>query len=201
MESTGSLSLDDETAGGRSSQAMLTTCAHCDKLHRAELLEFSPVCALCAAERVTMRSLEMKGSYPLSAEAIDAELTQKSPGNYALGYVEDDQFVVFYVGRSDSDLRRCLEDWVGAPSQYRRFAPSGMAAWRLRRRGVTPLRTPALGPAGSTGDSSYTHFAYSYATSAGAALEKEHRNYDDFGGRGGLDNERPPPERSVGAEW
>jgi hypothetical protein len=34
-----------------------------------------------------MGSLEMSGSYPLTAEAIDERLTRKSPGNYALGYL------------------------------------------------------------------------------------------------------------------
>jgi hypothetical protein len=41
-------------------------------------------------------------------------------------------------------------------------------------------------------DSSYTRFAFSYARSAEAAFEEECRNYQDFGGGDGLDNERPP---------
>jgi hypothetical protein len=41
-------------------------------------------------------------------------------------------------------------------------------------------------------ESSYTRFAYSYASSAEAAFEKECRNYDDFGGSAGLDNEAHP---------
>ena len=41
-------------------------------------------------------------------------------------------------------------------------------------------------------DSSYTRFAYSYAISAAAAFEKECRNYDEFGGSGGLDNAARP---------
>jgi hypothetical protein len=55
-----------------------------------------------------------------------------------------------------------------------------------------PLGAPAPGRLGVDVDSSYTHFAYSYAPSAKAAFEKECRNYDDFGGSGGLDNEAHP---------
>jgi hypothetical protein len=45
---------------------------------------------------------------------------------------------------------------------------------------------------GNAAESGYTRFAYSYATSAEAAFEQECRNYDDFGGSGGLDNPTPP---------
>ena len=41
-------------------------------------------------------------------------------------------------------------------------------------------------------ESSYTHFAYSYARSAEEAFAKEWRNYDAFGGGRELDNETPP---------
>jgi hypothetical protein len=52
-----------------------------------------------------MRPLEMNSSYPLTHEVIDEVLTRKSPGNYTLGYMDGTTFVVFYVGRSDSDVR------------------------------------------------------------------------------------------------
>jgi hypothetical protein len=177
------------------SAGLLATCTHCEKLHHPEPLEFNPICHVCAADRASMRSLGMKGSYPLSDEAIAAELTRTSPGNYALGYLEDGRFVVFYVGRSDTDLKGRLQGWVGAPSQYERYAPSGMAAWSTRRRASSPLGTPALGRVGCAGASSYTRFAYSYTSSPEMALEKELQNYDDFGGRGGLDNGKPPARR------
>jgi hypothetical protein len=169
------------------------TCTQCGRLHRAQPLEFNPVCAVCAAERATLRSLGMRGAYPLSDEAITAEVKHTSPGNYALGYLEDGRFVVFYVGRSDRDLRSRLRDWVGTPSRYDRYAPSGLAAWGTRRgRGATPIASPALGRVGSDGQSSYTHFAYSYAVSSEIALQREHRNYEDFGGSAHLDNPRSP---------
>jgi hypothetical protein len=172
---------------------LLVSCIWCEKLHRGEhALEFNPVCSTCAARHLIMRSLEMNGSYPLSDEAIDDALTRTSPGNYALGYMDDTTFVVFYVGRSDSDLRQRLHDWVGTPSRYDRYAPAAKAAWASRPRGLMPLDAPASGRVGIDVDSSYTRFAYSYAPSAEAAFEKECRNYDDFGGSGQLDNEGPP---------
>jgi hypothetical protein len=176
---------------------LLVSCIRCEKLHRVEHpLEFNPVCSACLARSSIMRSLEMNGSYPLSDEAIDEVLTRTSPGNYALGYMEDTTFVVFYVGRSDSDVRQRLHDWVGAPSRYDRYAPASKAAWASCRSGLMPPGRPALGRVGVGLDSSYTHFAYSYAPSAEAAFEKECRNYDDFGGSGELDNEAPPSDEA-----
>ena len=172
----------------------LVRCFWCEQLHPAE----NPlsVCPACAARFATMRSLAMSGSYPLSDAGIDAALPRTSPGNYALGYLDGDAFMVCYVGRSDSDLRRRLHEWVGMPSSYERYAPAGRAAWAIRPRGLGPpgLGTPALGRVGNV-ESSYTRFAYSYARSAEAAFEKECRNYEDFGGNGGLDNELPPAWR------
>jgi hypothetical protein len=138
-----------------------------------------------------MQSLEMNSSYPLTDEAIDEVLTRKSPGNYALGYMDGTTFVVFYVGRSDSDVRQSLHGWVGAPSGYDRYAPASKAAWASRRGGLMPLDRPALGRVGNA-ETSYTRFAYSYARSAEEAYAKEWRNYDAFGGSHGLDNETQP---------
>jgi hypothetical protein len=140
-----------------------------------------------------MGLLEMNGSYPLNDEAIDAMLSRTSPGNYALGYMDGGTFMVFYVGCSDSDVKRRLHEWVGTPSRYERYTPSIKAAWGSRRlRRHPPGGVPALDRVGIGVDSSYTHFAYSYAPSAKAAFEKEFRNYHDFGGSDGLDNEHHP---------
>jgi hypothetical protein len=180
---------------GRSEIVQETTsapvsCFWCERLHPGE--HPLAVCPACAARFSTMRSLEMSGSYPLSDGAIDRALTRTSPGNYALGYMDGDTFMVFYVGRSDSDLRQRLHDWVGMPSRYDRYAPASKAPWAIRAGSLMPLGlgTPALGRVGNA-ESSYTRFAYSYAASAEAAFEKECRNYDDFGGRGELDNQAP----------
>jgi hypothetical protein len=139
----------------------------------------------------TLRSLEMSGSYPLSDEAIDEALTRTSPGNYALGYMDGDSFHVFYVGRSDSDVRGRLHEWVGVPSRYETHASPAKAPWGVRRRGRLPVDAPALDHVGNA-ESSYTRFAYSYARSAEEAYAKEWRNYDAFGGRHALDNETQP---------
>jgi hypothetical protein len=139
-----------------------------------------------------MRSLEMSGSYPLNDEAIDARVSRTLPGNYALGYMEGATFTVFYVGRSDSDVKRRLHEWVGTPCRYERYAPATRAAWGSRPGRHLPQGVPVLDRVGMGVDSSYTRFAYSYAPSAEAAFEKECRNYHDFGGSGDLDNEGFP---------
>ena len=176
------------------------SCFWCERLHPAKHpLSVCPACAETArAGRFPMGSLAMSGSYPLTAESIDEMLTRKSPGNYALGYLDDGTFMVFYVGRSDSDVKHRLHEWVGAPSHYGHYAPSTRAAWGVHRGGLRPLDIVAQGRVGLAVDSSYTRFAYSYAPSAEAAFAKEWRNYDDFGGSDGLDN-AAPPSRDRGA--
>ncbi len=68
-----------------------------------------------------MVALNMNGPYPLTANAIDPDVTRMSPGNYALGYLRDDTFIVCYVGRSDSDVNDRLHDWVGFSKNYSQF--------------------------------------------------------------------------------
>jgi len=121
-------------------EASLQACFWCQTPHPAKHpLSVCPGCVTAArAGGFPMGSLEMSGSYPLTSKAIDERLTHKSAGNYALGYMDGDTFMVFYVGRSDSDLRHRLHEWVGAPSHevdssYTRFAysyaPSAEAAF------------------------------------------------------------------------
>jgi hypothetical protein len=172
--------------------SLQVSCIWCGRLHHVERpLEFHPVCPTCT-RTYPMGLLEMNGSYPLSHEAIDEMVSRTSPGNYALGYMDGSTFIVFYVGRSDSDVKRRLHEWVGAPSRYERYAPCAKAAWGSRPRRYRPHGAPMLDRVGIGVDSSYTCFAYSYARSAEAAFEKEWRNYYDFGGSDGLDNEADP---------
>lgn len=138
-----------------------------------------------------MRSLEMRGSFPLTDHSIDDALMRTSPGNYALGYMDGDAFIVFYVGRSDGDLRQRLHEWVGVPSRYERWASPARGPWWARRRGPLPVGMPTSARV-ENAESSYTHFAYSYARSADDAYAREWRNYDSFGGASGLDNEAEP---------
>ncbi len=171
---------------------LLVTCTWCRGLHPVENpLEFNPVCPSCVG-RYPAGSLEMRGSYALSHEAIDGAVTRKSAGTFALGYMDGPVFVAFYVGRSDSDLKHALHDWVGTPSRYRTYAPSSKAACGSRHRGPLPFDVPALARVGMNVDSSYTRFSFRYARSAEAAFEEECRSYHDLGGSDGLDNEGPP---------
>lgn len=165
------------------------TCFWCQQLHAAT--HPLSVCPACAARYATMGSLQMEGCFPLSAQAIDQQLTRISPGNYALGYLDGEDFTVFYVGRSDSDLRRRLREWVGIATRFQRYASPAKAPWGMRRRAQTLLDAPALESVHNSA-SEYTHFAYSYAGSADEAYAKEWRNYDGFGGSGGLDNDTDP---------
>jgi hypothetical protein len=167
----------------------LASCFWCERLHPSE--HPLSVCPACAGKHSMMRSLEMSGSYPLNDEAIDEALTRTSPGNYALGYMDGDTFNVFYVGRSDSDVRQRLHEWVGMPSRCDNYASPAKAPWGVHRRGQLPLDIAALGRV-ETAESSYTRFAYNYARSPEEAYAREWRNYDAFGGSRGLDNETQP---------
>ena len=179
---------DDQPETGQGAN-QLVTCFWCERIHIGK--HPLSVCPACAASYSTLRSLEMRGSYPLSDGGIDEALTHTAPGNYALGYMDGDSFTVFYVGRSDSDLRRRLHEWVGMPSNYERYASGAKAAWGGHRRGPFSMDVPMLGRVGNA-DTRYTHFAYSYSESATAAFEKERRNFEDFGGSGALDNQTEP---------
>ena len=173
--------------------AVVAKCFWCGVPHLAENpLSVCPTClGVYRARRFPLGPLEMSGSFPLEDAMIDEMVRRTSPGNFALGYLDEGTFQVFYVGRSDTDVRRRLHEWVGAPAHYRKFAPSSQAAWGQHRREGQPLAAPALDHVG-VDDSGYTRFAFSYAPSAAAAFEKQCRNYDDFGGSGGLDNAARP---------
>jgi hypothetical protein len=194
METSEGESLGTRPFGDAQETSLLASCFWCEATHAASHpLSVCPGCiGTYRARSYPMGPLEMTGSFPLDDEMIDSVMDRTSPGNYALGYMEDAMFQVFYVGRSDSDVRRRLHEWVGAPSRYARYAPLAKAAWDTRQRGPLPLQAPACGRVATGVESSYTRFAYSYASSAEAAFEKECRNYDDFGGSAGLDNEAHP---------
>ncbi len=181
-------------------ESLLVSRAVCEKLHEPECpLDLSPLCPACTG-RYTMGSLHIGGCHPLTEEEIDAEVTRTSPGTYRLGYLDGGAFIVFYVGRSDSDLNDRLHSWVGVDSRSTRYCPSARAAYGSRRRSSLPLGTPAPRPVGVAVDGRYTHFEFIYAPTAMAAFEKDCRNYHDFGGSHGLDNERHPMA-TAGCSW
>ena len=65
-----------------------------------------------------MASTGLRGSFPLTENGIDSNVTRTSPGAYALGRVEDGTFYVSRVGRSDSNVNSRLHDHI---SDYPRF--------------------------------------------------------------------------------
>ncbi len=73
----------------------------------------------------------MFGPYELTSNNIDSNITKTSAGNYALGYVNDNNtFIVKYVGRSDSDVNNRLHNWAGKyPSFKYSYASSPKAAF------------------------------------------------------------------------
>ncbi len=174
--------------------ANVSSCFWCDRPHPSKHpLSLCPACIEEHREvRFPMGSLGMSGFFPLCDAAIDEMVRRLSPGNFALGYLLDSTFTVFLVGRSDSDVRSSLHEWVGVPSRYTRHAPASKAAWGATPRQDAAQNTPRLVRVGLGIESGYTHFAYSYARSPEEAFEQECRNYSDFGGRGGLDNDAPP---------
>lgn len=52
-----------------------------------------------------MANLNMRGPYELRDEVVDKYVDKNVIGNYAYGKSREDGFYVYYVGRSDSDLR------------------------------------------------------------------------------------------------
>ena len=67
-----------------------------------------------------MPSSGLRGPYSLNNETIDAVVTLKSAGAYALGKRgEDNVFYISYVGRSDDDINTRLKDWVGKYAQFK----------------------------------------------------------------------------------
>jgi hypothetical protein len=67
-----------------------------------------------------MSSLDMNGPFHLSEPEIDRKIEVGSIGNYALGFInENDHFIPKYVGRSDDDLNSRLKDWVPKYSKFK----------------------------------------------------------------------------------
>lgn len=71
-----------------------------------------------------MAKLGLEGPWDLTDETVDEMVTETKPGNYALGFVNDNgTFIVRYVGRSDDDLNVRLHDWTNKP-RYPQFKAS-----------------------------------------------------------------------------
>lgn len=67
-----------------------------------------------------MANLNMNGPYFFNKDKVDEVVTRTSAGNYALGYVNDENaFIVQYIGRADIDVNTRLKQHIGEP--YKRF--------------------------------------------------------------------------------
>ena len=79
-----------------------------------------------------MKKLEMQGPFSFTRENIDVLITLTKPGNYALGYVDEDKiFRVQYVGRADTDVKARLKNHLGEKYSAFKFsyATSSKAAY------------------------------------------------------------------------
>ena len=54
----------------------------------------------------------MEGPYVLLPDKIDEQITSRTPGNFALGYIVDTDFIVLFIGRADDNLNAELKDFV-----------------------------------------------------------------------------------------
>ncbi len=69
-----------------------------------------------------MASTGMNGPFALTRVCINEVVTKISAGVYALGYVNQaGNFVIRYIGRSDSNLNERLNQWVDAKKEYLQF--------------------------------------------------------------------------------
>jgi hypothetical protein len=69
-----------------------------------------------------MASLNMGQSFDFSVENVDGQITKKSAGNYALGYVKTKgSFIVEYIGRADEDINSEIKKHIGEHKEYQRF--------------------------------------------------------------------------------
>lgn len=110
-----------------------------------------------------MATLDMGRSYELTSSNVDKYVESGRIGNYAFGYMKDNNFCVKYVGRSDNDLRSRIKDRIH------------------------------INPKTKVESAEYEMFKFSYAKTVKEAFEKECKNYHDFGGdQGKLDNKNHP---------
>lgn len=137
---------------------------------------------------------------PLSHAEIDAAVVRGIPGSYALGHLEGDGFVAFYVGRADTDLNAVLHDHVGVDARGPARGRGAAAFLGARRRpSFPPSDTPVMHSIGPAVDASYTHFCFAYAVSTRGAFESECASYHALG-EGRLDNDHHPVPPD-GADW
>lgn len=65
--------------------------------------------------------IQLSGPFTFTPATVDAKVTKKSPGVYALGYTLNNVFQIQRVGRSDTDLNARLKsaEYAGKYSQFK----------------------------------------------------------------------------------
>lgn len=66
-----------------------------------------------------MKTLDMYGPFEYDLETINGIIPEGIIGNYALGHMENDSFIVEYVGRADKDLRKRIPHSIGKYTHFK----------------------------------------------------------------------------------
>lgn len=84
------------------------------------------------------------GPYRLTFDAIDAFVTERSPGVFALGHADaGGRFCVNHVGRSDADIKSMLRDFIGSDSLFKYgYLPSSETAFQRECELFHDVRPP-----------------------------------------------------------
>ena len=91
-----------------------------------------------------MANTGLSGPYRLTFDAIDAAVTETSPGVFALGRADPGgRFCVNHVGRSDADIKVRLRDFIGSDSLFKYgYFPSSEAAFQRECELFHDVRPP-----------------------------------------------------------
>jgi hypothetical protein len=86
----------------------------------------------------------LAGPYRLTFDAIDAAVTERSAGVFALGRADaEGRFCVNHIGRSDADLKARLRDLIGSDSLFKYgYLPSSEAAFQKECELFHDVRPP-----------------------------------------------------------
>jgi hypothetical protein len=86
---------------------------------------------------------EFSGMFALTQNNVDA-FTMSQAGVYVLDRSQSDPFAVYYVGRSDDDLKGRLKQWVGTRYVYFKYLHTGTtkAAYELECAVYHKLKPP-----------------------------------------------------------
>lgn len=74
---------------------------------------------------VQSTSTGLHGPFALVYDVVDAEVAERHPGTYVLGYIDDmGRFCINFVGSSPTDLKSKLKERIGTAQyfKYRHFA-------------------------------------------------------------------------------